>query len=215
MSLPLLILAVFSIVFGYITKDIYVGIASSAFIDNSIFLHPMHESLIETEFSVPHFYKLLPFILTILISVLSIYVTEFSVSTIIRFKLTRFGYNIFGFFNQRFLIEKFYNKYITDFVLFIGGQTTKIIDKGAVERIGAYGLEKLLSNLSNNISELNTGLVTSYALYMLLGLLFYLSVLIYDIRFDILFIIGLGILTVANNINFNYKRFNVKTLANK
>lgn len=215
MSLPLLILAVFSIVFGYITKDIYVGIASSAFIDNSIFLHPMHESLIETEFSVPHFYKLLPFILTILISVFSIYVTEFSVSTIIRFKLTRFGYNIFGFFNQRFLIEKFYNKYITDFVLFIGGQTTKIIDKGAVERIGAYGLEKLLSNLSNNISELNTGLVTSYALYMLLGLLFYLSVLIYDIRFDILFIIGLGILTVANNINFNFKRFNVKTLANK
>jgi|SRR5437588_8828092 len=49
LSLPLIILAMFSIFFGYITKDIYIGLGSSFFADNSIFIHPSHEIMIETE----------------------------------------------------------------------------------------------------------------------------------------------------------------------
>jgi NADH-ubiquinone oxidoreductase chain 5 len=84
------------------------------------------------------------------------------------------GYNIFSFFNQRFLIELFYNRYITGIVLKLGGQTTKVIDKGSVEYLGPYGLEKGLLNISNNIARLNTGVITSYALYILIGLIAYL-----------------------------------------
>ena len=40
MSLPLIILAIFSIFFGYITKDIFIGLGSDFFSDNSIFIHP-------------------------------------------------------------------------------------------------------------------------------------------------------------------------------
>jgi NADH-ubiquinone oxidoreductase chain 5 len=40
------------------------------------------------------------------------------------------------------LIELFYNKYITGLILKLGGQTTKVIDKGSVELLGPYGLEK-------------------------------------------------------------------------
>src|SRR5690242_19885753 len=43
LSLPLIILAMFSIFFGYIAKDIFIGIGSKFFIDNSIFIHPIHE----------------------------------------------------------------------------------------------------------------------------------------------------------------------------
>src|SRR6201747_1055507 len=42
MSLPLIILAIFSIFFGYITKDIFIGLGSDFFSDNSIFIHPIH-----------------------------------------------------------------------------------------------------------------------------------------------------------------------------
>jgi len=49
MSLPLIILAVFSIFFGYITKDIFIGLGSAFFSDNSLFIHPSHEILLETE----------------------------------------------------------------------------------------------------------------------------------------------------------------------
>ena len=40
MSLPLIILAIFSIFFGYITKDIFIGLGSGFFSDNSLFIHP-------------------------------------------------------------------------------------------------------------------------------------------------------------------------------
>ena len=36
--------------------------------DNSIFIHPMHEILIDTEFAVPTFFKLIPFIFTLFFS---------------------------------------------------------------------------------------------------------------------------------------------------
>src|SRR5271163_151906 len=38
MSLPLIILALFSIFFGYINKDIFIGLGSGFFVDNSIFI---------------------------------------------------------------------------------------------------------------------------------------------------------------------------------
>jgi NADH-ubiquinone oxidoreductase chain 5 len=176
MSLPLIILAVFSIFFGYITKDIFIGLGSGFFADNSLFIHPTHEIMLDTEFAVPTLFKLLPLIFTISLSVLAIILSEFLPKIIIYFKFSRLGYNIFGFFNQRFLIELFYNKYITGLILKLGGQTTKVIDKGSVELLGPYGLEKNLITLSSNIASLDTKVITSYALYILIGVIFYLLI---------------------------------------
>jgi NADH-ubiquinone oxidoreductase chain 5 len=133
LSLPLVVLAVFSIYFGYITKDIFIGMGSGFFTDNSIFIHPVHEILINTEFGVPTIFKLIPFIFTILFTVLALIYSEFMPSNTSNFKLSNLGYFVFGFFNQRFLIEFFYNKYIVNLVLNLGGQTTKVLDKGSVE----------------------------------------------------------------------------------
>jgi NADH-ubiquinone oxidoreductase chain 5 len=174
MSLPLMILAVFSIFFGFITKDMFIGLGSGFFSDNALFIHPSHEIMLDTEFGVPTLFKLLPLVFTISLSVISIVLSEYLSTILIYFKLSRVGYNIFSFFNQRFLIELFYNRYITGIILKLGGQTTKVLDKGSVEYIGPYGLEKGLLNISNNIAKLSTGVITSYALYILIGLIFYL-----------------------------------------
>jgi NADH-ubiquinone oxidoreductase chain 5 len=174
MSLPLIILAVFSIFFGFITKDMFIGLGSGFFADNALFIHPCHEIMLDTEFGVPTIFKLLPLIFTISLSVISIVLSEYLSTVLIYFKLSRIGYNIFSFFNQRFLIELFYNKFITGIILKLGGQTTKVIDKGSIEYIGPHGLEKGLLNISNNIAKLNTGIITSYALYILVGLIFYI-----------------------------------------
>jgi NADH-ubiquinone oxidoreductase chain 5 len=177
MSLPLIILAVFSIIFGYITKDIFIGLGSDFFSDNSIFIHPKHEIMLDTEFAVPTFFKLLPLFFTISLSIISILFTEFFPKLLIKFKLSFIGYNVFGFFNQRFLVEMFYNKYISGLILDLGAQTTKIMDKGSVEKFGPFGLEKSVTHISNSINKLSTGIVTSYALYILAGLIFYISIL--------------------------------------
>ena len=170
----LMILAIFSIFFGFITKDMFIGLGSGFFSDNALFIHPSHEIMLDTEFGVPTLFKLLPLIFTISLSVIAIVLSEYLSTILIYFKLSRVGYNIFSFFNQRFLIELFYNRYITGIILKLGGQTTKVIDKGSVEYLGPYGLEKGLLNISNNIARLNTGVITSYALYILIGLIFYL-----------------------------------------
>ena len=176
LSLPLIILAIFSIFFGFIAKDIFIGLGSEFFIDNSIFIHPVHEIVIDTEFATPTLFKLLPLIFTILFSIIAIITSEFLPEIVISFKFSRLGYYIFGFFNQRFLIELFYNKYITNLVLNLGGQTTKILDKGSIELLGPFGLEKGLLKLSKNITVLSTSVVTTYALYILIGLISYLFI---------------------------------------
>jgi NADH-ubiquinone oxidoreductase chain 5 len=196
MSLPLIILAIFSIFFGYITKDMFIGLGSGFFADNSIFIHPTHEIMLDTEFAVPTLFKLLPLIFTISLSVLAITISEFLPKILISFKFSRLGYNIFGFFNQRFLIELFYNKYVTGLILELGGQTTKVLDKGSVELLGPYGLEKGLVTLSRSIASLDTGVITSYALYILIGLIFYLFMpYLMDNSLLILIILGLFSLT--------------------
>jgi NADH-ubiquinone oxidoreductase chain 5 len=203
MNIPLIILSLFSIFFGYITKDIFIGLGTGFFMDNSLYVNPQYEITIETEFAVPILFKLLPLICTIFFTVLSIIYSEFLPNGLINFKLTRVGYNIFGFFNQRFLVEFFYNEYITNKVLNMGGQTTKIIDKGSIEYLGPFGLEIGLVSLSKNISKLDSGIITSYALYILSGLFIYIFISYLTIMQNILLIVLLfGFLTLIkfNNI---------------
>jgi NADH-ubiquinone oxidoreductase chain 5 len=188
----LIILAIFAIFFGYITKDLFIGLGSGFFADNSIFIHPTHEIMLDTEFAVPTLFKLLPLIFTVSLSILAIILSEFLPKILIDFKLSRPGYNIFGFFNQRFLIELFYNKYITGLILNLGGQTTKVLDKGSVELLGPYGLEIGLIKLSNNIASLSTGVVTNYALYVLIGLISYILIIFLDFNMHLVLLILFG-----------------------
>lgn len=205
LTIPLIILSIFSIFFGYITKDIFIGLGTGFFVDNSIFIHPSHEIMLDTEFAVPTFFKLLPFVFTVSLSIISVLLSEFLPKLLINFKYTKFGYSIFSFFNQRFYIELFYNKYIVEGVLNLGGQTTKSLDKGSVEILGPYGLEKGLTSLSTKLNKLSTGVITTYALYTLIGLIFYIS-LVYFSKNDnnlIVLIIFAFFVLLNNNISSN------------
>src|SRR5271154_5969232 len=204
MNLPLIVLAIFSIFFGYISKDIFIGLGSGFFVDNSLFIHPIREIMLNTEFAVPTLFKLLPLLFTLLLSTISIMVLEFTPKFIINFKLNKMGYNIFSFFNQRFFIELIYNKYIIGLILKLGGQTTKVLDKGSVELLGPFGLEKGLLLLSKNISTLDTGVITSYALYILMGLIFYILIpylYLFDNSLLLLVLLSLFIINPNSYIN--------------
>ena len=199
MSSPLVILGLFSIFFGYITKDLFIGLGSDFFSDNSLYIHPHHELILDTEFGVNTFYKLLPLFFTISLTICSILLTEFYPSLLISFKLSRIGYNIFSFFNQRFLVEMYYNRYISGTVLNLGGQTTKVLDKGAVELFGPFGLEQKFTDISKKIDSLSTGVVTNYALYILIALISYISISIFNEFMIFIIIHALLVLTLENN----------------
>jgi len=188
-SVPLIILAIFSIIFGFITKEIFIGLGSSFFSDNSIFIHPIHELTIDTEFSISPLLKLLPFIFSITFISLALIYLEFLSESLINFKLSKLGYYIFGLLNQRFLIEMFYNTYITNFILNLGGQTTKVLDKGSIELLGPSGLEKGLIKLSKNISSLSTSVIPIYGIYILTGFIFYSIILLLSNFIFLLFLL--------------------------
>jgi NADH-ubiquinone oxidoreductase chain 5 len=164
--------------------------------------------MLNTEFAVPTLFKLLPLIFTISLSVIAIVISEYIPKVVITFKLNRMGYNIFSFFSQRFFIELLYNKYITGLVLKLGGQTTKVLDKGSVELLGPFGLEKGLLALSTSINKLNTGVITSYALYILVGLIFYILIpFLYLFDYSLVILILIGFITVSYNKFTNRKKY--------
>jgi NADH-ubiquinone oxidoreductase chain 5 len=70
-AVPLLILAVLSICFGYLAKDSFVGMGSDM-LSTALFVHPGNVTLVEAEFGLPTLIKLLPAIGTLLGASLSL-----------------------------------------------------------------------------------------------------------------------------------------------
>jgi NADH-ubiquinone oxidoreductase chain 5 len=61
----------------------------------------------------------------------------------------------------------------------LGDHTTKVLDKGSIELLGPLGLEKGLLILSKKTASFDTGVITTYALYILIGLIFYILILFF------------------------------------
>lgn len=49
--------------------------------------------------------------------------------------------------------------------------TAKVLDRGAIELLGPFGLTNSLYGGSRQIAMLDTGVVTQYALYIMIGLI--------------------------------------------
>jgi NADH-ubiquinone oxidoreductase chain 5 len=94
----------------------------------------------------------------------------------------------------------YYNRYISGAVINLGGLTTKVLDKGAVELFGPFGLEQQLTNMSKRIDSLSTGVVTNYALYIFIGLIAYISVSYFS-EYNIFIIIHALIAITMKNTN--------------
>jgi NADH-ubiquinone oxidoreductase chain 5 len=213
MSIPLIVLSIFSIIFGYFAKEIYIGLGSDFFLDNSIYIHPINEIMINTENIIPLLIKMLPFMLSVLFFILYITVINIFkifniifIKNIIEYRINLYiktiytfnliVYYVFSFFNQRALFEFYYNKFISQVILNLGGQTTKFIDKGSVEYLGPYGLEVGLLYLGNKLSKLDTGLVTYYALYIMSGFIIYIYFISFNINSELLLIILTSLLLI-------------------
>jgi len=75
MSIPLFILGVLSVYLGNISKDFFAGLGSQG-LGNSIFIHPNHVILCDTEFGVPIINKLLPLISGVIFAIIALYLFE-------------------------------------------------------------------------------------------------------------------------------------------
>jgi len=175
MSIPLIILGVLSVYLGNISKDFFVGLGSQG-LGNSIFSHPNHIILIDTEFGVPSFNKLLPLFLSTTCVIFAFYLFEKKPLLLLAINKSKLGQNIYRFFNQRYWFELIYNRCVVKGILYIGYVTNTILDRGAFELIGPRGAVAGLYKISNYFASFDSGSIARYGFVMYSGLLFFLII---------------------------------------
>lgn len=214
--IPYVILSLLAIFFGYLAKDLFVG-PGSDFLSSALFIHPTHITLVEAEFALPLFYKLLPAVGSLFgaATALLLYhrLPDFTVSL----TQNKVGYMLYSFFNGKYYFDVIYNNYIINGALKLGLTTSKVLDRGLIEKLGPFGLTNSMYNTSRNLSKLDSGVVTELALYIVTGLLV-LTALVYspllelnlDLRLSLLFI---TIVVYLLNGNFTKEKTLLSTLS--
>ena len=181
--LPLIILSLFSIFFGFIFSDLFVGIGSD-FFKNAIFIHPNSISLVEAEFSINPLLKLLPALFSLLGMITAILLYHLFPNSLIN--LTNsipFLRNIYKFFNGKYYFDVLYNQFFITNGLKLGYSISKELDRGVIELLGPYGLSKYLVNVSKYLAKLDTGVITTYALYITLALIYLIFLVLQPVFF--------------------------------
>jgi NADH-ubiquinone oxidoreductase chain 5 len=204
--IPLSILSLFSIFFGYFFSDLFVGMGSD-FFGNSIFTHPNNINLIEAESSLPIIIKLMPLILSVLGGYLGII---FYQGYPMSFNDYSLGRKIYTFLNAKYLLDVIYNYYIIGFGLKLSYNISNILDRGVIELLGPYGLSMKFTNTGYNISKLDTGIITTYSLYMTLSLLLLLFIIFTPILLEISYLNELRLLIIylsASIITLSKEKF--------
>ena len=181
--IPLFILALFSILFGFVFSDLFVGVGSD-FFANSIFINPNNISIIEAEFSLPLIIKLLPTLFSILGATSAIFLYHVYPNFIVNFTDSALGNKIYTFLNGKYFFDVIYNYYIISAGLLTGNTISKVLDRGVIELLGPYGLASVLENTANNIAKLDTGVITTYSLYITIGILSLVFLVFAPLLFD-------------------------------
>nr|YP_009517236.1 NADH dehydrogenase subunit 5 [Myochromella boudieri]AYE93127.1 NADH dehydrogenase subunit 5 [Myochromella boudieri] len=181
--IPLLILALFSIFFGFVFSDLFVGVGSD-FFGNSLFIHPNNISIIEAEFSLNPIIKLLPAIFSFTGAILAIFMYQQTPEILINLTDNKLGRKLYSFLNGKYYFDVIYNHYLVSQGLRFGYTISKEIDRGAIELLGPYGLANSFTKTGINIAKLDTGIITTYSLYITIGLLSLLFLIFAPVLID-------------------------------
>lgn len=208
--IPLCILALFSIFFGYIFSDLFVGVGTD-FYGNSLYISPNNISIIEAEFTLPLIIKLLPALLSLFGATLALYLYHVNPKFIIELTNTNLGRQIYTFLNGKYFFDVIYNHYIIASGLKIGYNISKFLDRGVVELIGPYGLSATFNKTALSISRSDTRVISTYSTYIIFNALCLIFIvfapmlintsLLFELRLFIIYITAAIFVLYQNSIN--------------
>jgi NADH-ubiquinone oxidoreductase chain 5 len=165
---PIVLLAVASVVGGYLGRDLFLG-AGTDYLSTALAQHPSQVTLVEAEFGLPQLMKLLPAIGTLVGATSALYIYHNIPGMVLI--LTQ-GRSIYTFLLGKWQWDALLGALFVRPGLHLGHIMSKVLDKGVVELVGPYGLSTVLPTTAQAAARIETGaVVTSYALYMLMGLL--------------------------------------------
>lgn len=168
---PILPLLIFSLSIGYYSKDFFLN---PIFWNNAI---TFNYHILDAEFLIPFFFKLLPLILSILAFIFGIFII-FNLRRLTQVLFMGGLMTIYRFFNQKWYFDMLYNHYILLPILSFGYSITfNLFDKGFIDFFGPSGLSFKINNLAYTIAPKSTGSLYSLfhsSFFILIGLFFYL-----------------------------------------
>jgi NADH-ubiquinone oxidoreductase chain 5 len=176
-SIPLIVLSIFAIFIGYISKDLFIGLGSSFFGSSILNLHTQN---IEAEFLNP-FYKLIPILYSLLCAAVTLYF--FMYIRIPYLKQTAmhlingsyhkvfFTNSISKFMNKKWYFDLLYVEFIIIPTLQFSENVSKnTFDKGYLSILGPIGFSKFLDFISEEVSSPNSGMLGILMLILISGL---------------------------------------------
>jgi len=177
MFIPLFMLCIGSIFFGYIFKDMFIGFGTN-FWSNSLGFIYKEIFFLEVEF-LNVFIKLLPIIISIFGGLLSLFLYHYYSYIFYVVNKNVIYREIYVYFNKKWLFDIIYNHFIVKKILFISYFITfKMLDRGLFEIVGPTGLVRIVNNLSRGISNFQSGYLYHYAFIMILSLVLIILILL-------------------------------------
>jgi NADH-ubiquinone oxidoreductase chain 5 len=171
MAVPMAILCLLAILFGYVMKDLWLGMGTD-FLSAQMHINPQSIVLVEAEFCMSPMAKLLPLMVSLLGALAAVVLYGFKPFVLFSFKQSSLGQKLYGFINAQWRFNALITNLVISPSLAMGHYISKVLDRGAVELMGPYGIGQALVSTGNRIASYDTSIVTSYALYIVIGFVF-------------------------------------------
>jgi len=190
----LFILSIPSIFFGYLAKDMFIGLGTD-FWGNALFISTLNFNIIDSEFIVIE-YKLLPLFFSLLGIFLACFLFILNKKMLYKIKTTKIGKFLYNFINKKWFFDKIYNEIISQNSFKFGFNISyKLVDKGLIETFGPKGCSNFIIKNSTQLFNVQTSNIYHYSFSILLGItfiFFYQYILIdFSLKLSLIFFIAI------------------------
>jgi NADH-quinone oxidoreductase subunit L len=168
MIIPMMILAVFAILFGNLFKDVLTGPMSSVFWGGSITLSIM--SVLTEYENINPIQKILPSIAVYYGLFLGFFLYQTPQTTL----WTSFYYSFHNLAKQKFYFDHLYNLIVATFTVAFGYIQYKLIDRGLLEIFGPSGFSGFIRSVAIQFRSIHNGFLIHYLLVILYFIIFFL-----------------------------------------
>ena len=183
--ISLSLLAFGAIFSGFFFKDIFIGPGSNYF--SSVLTLPSHSFIVEAEF-IPIYFKLFPFVLTLVAIYLVFFLKHLYLSSSL--SLVRSFKSIYLLLLNKWHFDLIYNHFINYPLIRLSHSFLyKIVDKGFIEIIGPLGISRVSRFISVSFSRYHSGHLYKYLFSILIWLTLIISFwFISPLHLEILFL---------------------------
>ncbi len=171
MLIPLIILAIGALFFGFLFKGYFIGYYSDSFWNNSIVVHHLdHDSIPLLIYYLPAFLGIVGFFIA-----WSMYFKKSNLAK----NIAELNMPLYKFLLNKWYFDELYNLLIVAPALRIGHFFWRIIDGFIIDGFGPNGIASTVTKISNKTKQVQSGFIYHYAFAILIGLSFIITLIIF------------------------------------